>query len=61
MKKFINYIKDTRAELKHVSWPTKKQSIWFTAIVIVVSLIVSFFLGLFDFIFSLGLDNLIFK
>jgi len=61
MKKFINYLKDTRGELKHVSWPTKKQSIWFTVIVIAVSLIISFYLGFFDFIFSLGLDNLIFK
>ncbi|MEA2112630.1 MAG: preprotein translocase subunit SecE [Patescibacteria group bacterium] len=61
MQKFINYIKDTRGELKHVSWPTKKQSIWFTVIVIIVSLITSFFLGFFDFIFSLGLDKFIFK
>jgi len=61
MQKFINYIKETQNELKHVSWPTKKQSIWFTIIVITVSLIISFYLGFFDFVFSLGLDNLIFK
>jgi len=59
--KIIDYIKDTRGELKHVSWPTKKQTIWFTAIVIVISVITAFFLGLFDFIFSLGLDNIIFN
>lgn len=61
MSRFLNYIKDTKSELKHVSWPTKKQSIWFTVIVIIVSLIVSFFLGFFDFIFSLGLDKVMFK
>jgi len=61
MNKFINYIKDTRGELKHVSWPTKKQSIWFTVIVIVVSLLTAAFLGFFDFILSLGLDNFIFN
>lgn len=55
----INYIKETKGELKHVSWPTKKQSIWFTVIVIVVSLAVSFFLGFFDFIFSLGIETFI--
>ena len=61
MNKLINYIKDTKGELKHVSWPTKKQSIWFTIVVIVVSLITAAFLGLFDFVFSLGLDEFIFS
>jgi len=61
MNKLINYIKDTRGELKHVSWPTKKQSVWFTVIVIIVSLLTAAFLGFFDFILSLGLDEFIFK
>ncbi len=61
MNKLINYIKDTRGELKHVSWPTKKQSVWFTVIVIIVSLLTAAFLGFFDFILSLGLDNFIFN
>ena len=61
MNKFINYIKDVRGELKHVSWPTRKQSTWFTVIVIIVSLLTAVFLGFFDFIFSLGLDEFIFK
>ena len=61
MNRFINYIKDTRGELKHVSWPTKRQSILFTIVVVVVSLATAFFLGFFDFIFSLGLDELILK
>jgi len=52
----INYIKETKSELKHVSWPTKSQSVWFTVIVIAISLFTAFFLGLFDFIFSKGLE-----
>ncbi|MCK4918165.1 MAG: preprotein translocase subunit SecE [Candidatus Pacebacteria bacterium] len=59
--KIIDYIKDTRGELKHVSWPTRNQAIWFTVIVIIVSILTAFFLGFFDFIFSLGLDNFIFS
>jgi preprotein translocase subunit SecE len=54
--KVINYIKETRGELKHVSWPTKKQAFAFTAIVIVLSLLVAFYLGFFDFIFSKVLE-----
>ncbi len=56
MSRFINYLKDTVAELKHVSWPTNKQSVVYTALVIVVSIIVALFVGLFDFVFSRGLD-----
>jgi preprotein translocase subunit SecE len=57
--KVIQYIKDTRGEMKHVIWPNRKQTINFTVIVIVISVIVAYFLGLFDFIFSRGLEKLL--
>lgn len=50
--KIFEYIKETRGELKHVSWPTRKQAVVFTAIVVVLSLFVSAFLGLFDLLFT---------
>jgi preprotein translocase subunit SecE len=56
MSQFINYLKDTAAELKHVSWPTHKQSVVYTVLVVVISIIVALFVGLFDFVFSRGLD-----
>lgn len=52
----IAYLKDTRAELAHVSWPTRKQSLIYTALVVAISVTVSLFLGLVDFIFSRGLN-----
>ncbi|HMO78714.1 MAG TPA: preprotein translocase subunit SecE [Candidatus Paceibacterota bacterium] len=48
----INYIKETKGELKHVSWPTKRQSIIYTALVVVISFLVALYVGLFDFIFT---------
>lgn len=57
--KLIDYIKDTRGEMKHVTWPTRKQSTWFTVLVIAVSLFTAFFLGFFDFIFSLAIEKFI--
>ncbi|MBU4480304.1 preprotein translocase subunit SecE [Patescibacteria group bacterium] len=57
--KLIDYIKDTKSELKHVTWPTKQQAVWFTILVIIISLVVSFYLGFFDFIFSLGIEKFI--
>ncbi len=48
----VEYIKETKGELKHVSWSTRKQAVTFTAIVIALSLFVAMFLGLFDFVFT---------
>lgn len=52
MSRFTQYLKDTRGEFKHVSWPTSKQTIVFTLLVIVISLLTAAFLGFFDFIFT---------
>lgn len=54
-----DYIKETRVELNHVSWPTRRQAIAFTLIVIGISIGVSLFLGVFDYLFSLGLQSVL--
>jgi len=59
MEKFIQYLKDSRAELAHVSWPTQRQAATYTIVVVVVSIIVSLFLGFADFIFTSSLQWLI--
>ncbi len=59
--KFINYLKETRVELKHVNWPTKKTTIRFTFLVIGISLAVAAYLGFFDFIFTRLLDAFILR
>lgn len=50
--KVAEYIKETKAEMTHVSWPSRKQAIAYSLMVIAVSVGVAFFLGLFDYIFS---------
>lgn len=52
MSSFIQYIKDTKTELKHVSWPTKSQAIAFTVLVIAISLITAVYLGALDELFT---------
>jgi preprotein translocase subunit SecE len=59
MQKFIDYLKETRAEMKHVSWPTKDQTIAFTLLVIALSLFVALLLGVFDVGFSKAVGFLI--
>jgi len=43
------FLRESKNELKRVKWPTRKELLASTAVVIVFSLIVSFFLGLIDF------------
>ena len=56
---FIDYLRETKGELKHVSWPTQKQTIVYTIIVVIISITVAYFLGLFDYIFKVALEKLI--
>jgi preprotein translocase subunit SecE len=52
MGKFVQYLQDSRAELKKVVWPTKKETTKHTLIVIGVSLFVAAFLGVADYLLS---------
>ena len=55
----LSYIQDTRAELKHVSWPTRRQAIAYTIITIAISIGVSLYLGIFDGLFSFALEKIV--
>ncbi len=46
------FLSEARAELRKVTWPTPKQALASTAVVIVLVAIVSLILGLFDFILA---------
>ena len=46
------YIKDTISEMKHVSWPTRKQAMLFTILVIVISIVMAAYIGVLDAFFT---------
>lgn len=50
--KITEYIKETRAEMAHVTWPTRKQAVLYAIAVVVISVAVAFILGAFDYIFA---------
>ena len=52
MSRITEYLKDTRTELKHVIWPNRSQTFYYTIIVIVLSVLVAYYLGVFDYVFS---------
>lgn len=55
----IQYLKDTRGELRHVAWPTQSQTVIYTMLVIAVSVFAAVYLGLFDFLFTSGLKSVL--
>jgi len=57
--KLITYLREVRGEMKHVSWPTRKQVILFTTLVIILSIITAMFLGAFDTFFSFLLGAIV--
>ncbi len=59
MSKMIEYLKEVKAEAGNVTWPTRKQTLYATIAVLIVSLFVAYYLGLFDYLFSSGLEWLI--
>ncbi|MFH1781143.1 MAG: preprotein translocase subunit SecE [Patescibacteria group bacterium] len=57
VSRFFTYLKESKQELKKVSWPSRKDTIKGTWTVIVFTLIVTLFLGVLDFFFNLGLEQ----
>jgi preprotein translocase subunit SecE len=57
--KLIQYIVDSKNELKHVTWPSKKEVKRHTILVIIISVGVALFLGIIDYILNFGLEQII--
>jgi len=51
----FQFLREVKVELKKVTWPSRKQTIGSTAVVLVLVMLISLFLGVVDF----GLSNLI--
>jgi preprotein translocase subunit SecE len=51
----VQFLREVKVELKKVTWPSRKQTMGSTAVVIVLVVIISFFLGIVD----IGLSSLI--
>ncbi|MEA3344438.1 MAG: preprotein translocase subunit SecE [Patescibacteria group bacterium] len=58
-KKIINFLKDVKLEMKKVDWPTRRNAIKYTLIVVGVSLGVAIFLGSCDAVLNKTLDSLL--
>ena len=55
----IQYLRDTKGEFTHISWPTRRQAVIFTGLIIIFSVITSAYLGISDTIFSAILKSFV--
>ena len=51
IEKLKTFFAETRQEWRHINWPTRKEAIYLTSIVIGLSLILAVLLGTFDYLF----------
>lgn len=58
LEKLKTYFKESRLEMRRVSWPTRQRTVALTFVVIGISLIFAIYLGFLDFIFLAILSKL---
>lgn len=61
MNKVVNFFQEAKAEMLKVNWPTKKQTLNYTGLVVAVSIVVAGFLGGLDSVFGYILRTYIIK
>ncbi|OGY49732.1 MAG: preprotein translocase subunit SecE [Candidatus Buchananbacteria bacterium RIFCSPHIGHO2_02_FULL_40_13] len=59
VNKLIQYVKDSKNEIKKVTWPTRKEVKQHTFLVIGISLATALFLGIIDYILTQLIEKII--
>ena len=57
----LQFLREVRVELKKVTWPSRAEVIGSTAVVIVASFVVSFFLGAVDLVLQKLLESFLIR
>jgi preprotein translocase subunit SecE len=61
MDKLTQFLREAKAELLKVNWPSKSQTINYTLIVIGISIVIAIFLGGLDYFFEYLLKTFVIK
>lgn len=61
MNWLLTYVREARAELSKVTWPSRQQAIRLSIAVVVFSIAFALLIGALDYLFSLVLQKLILK
>ncbi|MBT4857122.1 preprotein translocase subunit SecE [Candidatus Uhrbacteria bacterium] len=55
----LSYLRESKEELNKVTWPTQKETVRYSIIVIVASLAIAVYFGVIDYLLNLGLEALL--
>lgn len=55
----VRYFREAREELRKVTWPARREVILYSSLVIVVSVVTAAYFGLLDWLFTVGLEQLV--
>ena len=58
-EKLVKFLKETKAEMRKVTWPTRDELVGSTKIVIIATLVVTLFIGIVDQILTLIIRRLL--
>lgn len=61
MQKILTFLTEAKAELFRVNWPSQKQLVRYTVLVIAISLVMAVFLGGLDLLFSSLVERYLIK
>lgn len=61
MSNILTFLKEVKVELAKVSWPTKRQTVIFTLVVIGVSLFFAVILGVLDIFYEFLIDKFLIR
>ncbi len=59
--RILTFLKESRVELKKVRWPTREETIRYTASVIFISTTLAIFLGGLDYLFQFILNTFVLR
>ena len=57
--KIKHFFEESRTEFRHVNWPTRDEAMRLTSVVIGLSIALAAFLGGFDYVFTLGIREIL--
>jgi preprotein translocase subunit SecE len=57
--KLFKYLRESKEELEKVTWPTQKETVRYSILVIIVSLALGLYFGVVDYLLNLGLEALL--
>jgi preprotein translocase subunit SecE len=51
-EKVVNFFREVRGEFQRISWPSRAEIIGLTTLVIIIVIVLSIYVGIWDFIFQ---------